>query len=127
MELHFKRFPILIATTLAALLLAACTTEGPAAPASEEAGSAEPQQIEPWDGDGMDIPLDGSSLEAFDHSMARVKAYASEPDYTTLVSAIDYLLAYDLSARRDRARLAANLNGLTGHQIVTKVDERMDR
>jgi len=79
------------------------------------------EAVEPWDGDGMDIPLDGSSLEAFEKSLARVEAHTSPSTYTTLVNAIDYLLLYDLSAKRDKAKLAANLDGATGREVIDKV------
>ena len=69
----------------------------------------------------MDIPLDGSSLEAFDRYMARVKAHTTPAHYTTLENAIDYLLVYDLGAKRDKATLVARLDGLTGHEVVGKV------
>jgi len=105
-----------------ALVLTACsatTSTRPAEPLPAAQAAEEP--VEPWNGDGLDIPLDGSSLEAFDKSLARVKAYTSPSSYTTLVNAIDYLLVYDLSANRDRARLAANLDGLTGKEIISQV------
>ena len=97
----------------------ATTTATDEAPAESKAQAAEP--IEPWDGDGMDIPVDGSSLEAFDHYLARVKAHTDPAHYTTLVNAIDYLLVYDLGAKRDKAKLVSRLDGLTGHQVVDKV------
>jgi len=103
------------------VFLSACA----AAPAEPGPQADAPQQvaepIEPWDGDGMDIPLDGSSLEAFERSLARVQAHTSPSRYKTLTSAINYLLVYDLSARGNRANLAANLDGWTGNQIVDQV------
>jgi hypothetical protein len=124
-RIRSKTIKDIIGITMAAamaLLLAACATTAPTGPTGNSAATVAPAEpVEPWDGDGMDIPLDGTSLEAFDKSLARVKAYTSAEHYTTLVNAIDYLLVYDLSAKRDRAALAANLNGLTGHQVVDKV------
>ena len=73
---------------------------------------------------GMHIPLDGSSLEAFDASLELIKKKSTAKDYTSLVNSIDYLLIYDLSARHDRARLAANLNGMTGKEVIEQVDWR---
>lgn len=118
--------PILTVLCLAGvLLLSACASTETREQAGTAAQTAAPAAaVEPWDGDGMDIPLDGSSLEAFDASLARVKAHTSESNYTTLVNAIDYLQFYDLSAKRDRAKLAANLNGLTGYQVLEKVKWR---
>jgi hypothetical protein len=76
------------------------------------------------EGDGMEIPLDGSSLTAFDASLAKVKRNTSETNYTTLQNAIEFLLVYDLGAQRDRAKLASRLNGLTGYEVVAKVGGR---
>jgi hypothetical protein len=106
---------------LTALMLAGC--------ASVPAPAADPTpdkvyEFEAWDGDGMEIPLDGSSLEAFETSMARVQAHTSPENYITLENAIDYLLVYDLSARKDKAKLAHNLDGMTPYQVIDKVQWR---
>ena len=81
-------------------------------------------EFEPWEGDGMEIPLDGSSLEAFETSLARVEAHTSPENYTTLVNSIEYLLVYDLAAKRDRAKLASHLDGLTPYQVLERVGWR---
>ena len=39
-------------------------------------------------------------------------------------NAIEYLLLYDLGIRKDRTKLAAKLDGLTGHEIVDKIKWR---
>ena len=109
---------LLTAITLG-LWLAACATVVPEP--EPEPVAEEPVVIEPWDGEGMDIPLDGSSLEAFERSLLRVEAHTTQAHYTTLVNAIDYLLVYDLAAKRDKATLASLLDGLTGNQVVDKV------
>ena len=70
---------------------------------------------------GLDIVMDGSSLKAFDKSMEEVKTTGSEFDYRSLESAIDFLLVYDLGAKRSREKLAARLNGMTGHEIIERV------
>lgn len=106
------------------LLLSGCATAVNTETASNEAPAQVEEAIEPWDGDGMDIPLDGSSVEAFDKSLARVKAYSSPSNYTTLENAIDYLMVYDLSAKRDKAKLVANLDGMTGHEVVGLISWR---
>jgi len=125
MKTNFAKQTMQLALALSwFVFLSACA----AAPADPSPQAEAPQQVaepvEPWDGDGMDIPLDGSSLEAFERSLARVEAHTSPSNYTTLTNAIDYLLVYDLSAQRDKARLAANLDGLTGNEIVAKVSWR---
>ena len=51
---------------------------------------------------GLDIVLDGSSLQAFDKSLEQIKETASPADYQSLEGAIDYLLVYDLGAQRSR-------------------------
>lgn len=109
----------LCAPVFCALLLAACAAP-PTQPAPEEP-EVKSYSFEPWEGDGMEIPLDGSSLEAFETSLARVKAHTNPEQYTTLVNAIEYLLFYDLSAGRDRAKLASNLDGLTPYEVIDKV------
>jgi hypothetical protein len=103
-------------------LLSACTTPGTAQQSNSDASL--PPPIEPWDGDGLEIPLDGTSLQAFDQSLIRVKAYSEPEQYQSLLKAIDYLMVYDLSAHGDRAKLAANLNGLTGYEVLGKVGWR---
>jgi hypothetical protein len=70
----------------------------------------------------MRIPVDGSSLESFDQSLAAIKAKATADEYTTLTNAIDYLLVYNLSAKHDRAKLAQSLNGMTGEQIISEAN-----
>jgi hypothetical protein len=112
--------PATLALLMLVLVLAGCAT---APPVSEEPASeaAPVQDIEPWDGDGMDIPLDGSSMEAWDRSMARVKAHTSPETYQSLESAIDYLLTYDLSAGYSKNRLIKNLDGQTGYEVLQRV------
>lgn len=111
--------PALALLTLV-LALAGCASSPPVTeePASEPAPV---QEIEPWDGDGMEIPLDGSSMEAWDRSMARVKAHTSAENYQSLESAIDYLLTYDLSVGYDKKRLIKNLDGQTGYEVLQRV------
>lgn len=105
-----------------ALGFAACSATPTLQESEEEV--VKTYEFEPWEGDGMEIPLDGSDLEAFDTSLARVKAHTSPENYTTLVNAIEYLLVYDLAAKRDRAKLASHLDGLTSYQVLEKVGWR---
>lgn len=110
----------------AVVTVSACSTTPKSAPS--QAAQPEPVapqvEIEPFEGDGMTIPVDGSSPEAFDKSLAQIKAYVPESTYTTLLDAIDYLLLYDLSAKRDKEKLIANLDGLTGYEILQKINWR---
>ena len=90
----------------------------PAAAATEAAAADAPAvDLDP----GMQIPVDGSSLEAFNESLATIKAQAKEANYISLEEAIKYLLVYDLGAQNDKAKLAKNLDGLTGDQIIDRV------
>ena len=110
----------LAAVAAIALSLAGCAS-GPTSVPTAEPAPEKTYDFEPWDGDGMEIPLDGSSLEAFETSMARVEAHTSPENFTTLENAIDYLLFYDLSAQRDKERLAHNLDGKTPYEVLDMV------
>lgn len=114
----------LIALAVAALLLSACAASTPVKPAPETPDAQAAMEIEPWDGDGMEIPLDGSSMEAWNRSLARVKAHTTPAKYTTLVDSIEYLKLYDLSVRGSMSRLIANLDGLTGYEVVQRINWR---
>ena len=76
---------------------------------------------------GLDMIMDGSSLEAFEKSMEKVRETGSEADYKRLKGALDYLLFYDLGAQHSREKLAARLDGKTGHEIVSRVKWRKSR
>lgn len=107
----------------ALIALAGCATSSPQAGSAEK--NAEPTyHYEPWEGDGMDIPLDGSSTEAFNTSMARVEAYTTPKEYHALKGAIDYLLLYELDVRKDMNKLIPKLDGKTPRQIIDLVFER---
>ena len=127
----------------ASLLLAGCaTTQTEATPEPEPKTEAAPEAVpagpppnlpteaeimEKYQGDGMNIPVDGSSLANFEASMDLVKQYADEPDFVTLENTIGYLLVYDLEVRRNKEKLAAKLDGLNGYEIVDKVKWRKPR
>jgi hypothetical protein len=99
----------------------AVTAAGEAAAAeAAEIAEKEAVDVDP----AMQIPVDGSSLEAFNESLATIKASAVDANYISLEGAIQYLLVYDLGAGRDKAKLAKNLDGLTGDQIIDKVQWR---
>jgi hypothetical protein len=107
----------------AVLLLSACAANG----TSGGSRAAEPEavvEIEPWDGDGMEIPLDGSSMEAWETSLARVEAHTTASKYQTLENAIQYHLMYDLKSYRDMEKLIKRLDGKTGYEIVALVKWR---
>lgn len=72
----------------------------------------------------MEIPLDGSSREAWEKSLARVKAHSKQSTYTTLENAIDYLLVYDLESRGNFDTLISRLDGQTGYEIIARTNWR---
>jgi hypothetical protein len=77
-----------------------------------------------FEGDGMEIPLDGSSMEAWEASMARVKKHSKESTFTSLENSIQYLLVYDLEVKRSMEKLVAKLDGETGYEILARVKWR---
>jgi hypothetical protein len=113
---HIRSFSRLLLMALA-LVLAACAGT---TPVDEPAAAAE-IEVEPWDGDGMDIPLDGSSMEAFDRSLARVKAHTPPENYRALEGAIKYLLVYDIKSYGDKNKLIKRLDGMTGKEVISNV------
>ena len=105
-------------------------------PGDEEAAAVSAEEIAPADAidtvevteaTGLDMIMDGSSLEAFEKSMEKVRETGSEADYKSLKGAFDYLLFYDLGARHNREKLAARLDGKTGYEIIDRVKWRKSR
>ena len=76
------------------------------------------------DATGLDIVMDGSSLEAFEQSMEKVKETGTAVEYKSLTGAIDYLLIYDIGAKRNMKVLASRLNVLTALEVVQRVKWR---
>lgn len=112
-----------ITLILLALFAAGCASQ-PSSPENASSADSQVQEVEPWDGDGMEIPLDGSSKKAWDTSMARVKAHSTEAQYITLENAIEYLMLYDLQAGHDFDKLIARLDGLTGYEVIARINWR---
>ena len=132
---HLK--PILVPlSALAIMMLAACTAQQSDTKdeVSKTAGTAETAEaiqtgpdadvIENYGGDGMKIPLDGTSLATFDASMAKIKRNTEPKSYKTLSNAIEYLLVYDMGVKGNKEALASKLNGLNGYDILGKVGWR---
>lgn len=69
----------------------------------------------------METPLDGTSEDTFTAGLERISKEGSEEDYRNVMSALDFLLFYDIGARRDKARLYSRLNGKTPEQILELV------
>ena len=69
----------------------------------------------------MDQPLDGTSIESFTAGLEKVDEEATEQEYRDLMSSLDFLLFYDIGARRDKAKLYSRLNGKSPAEILEKV------
>jgi hypothetical protein len=118
-------------TALLALSLSACATHDQKSKDGSEVEQVtevvdveEAVVVDDFEGDGMEIPLDGTSVETFDASLAMVKRHTEEANYITLQKAITYLLVYDLGAKRSREILASRLDGLNGYEVIDKVGWR---
>ncbi|MEE8496666.1 MAG: hypothetical protein V3S21_09335 [Xanthomonadales bacterium] len=116
--------------TVPMFFLATFSTWAEPEPGGEEASATAPEVIAPADAvdtaevaetTGLDIVMDGSSLEAYEKSLEKVRETGSEADYKSLKAAFEYLLFYDLGAQRNREKLAARLDGTTGHEIIKRV------
>lgn len=106
-------------------VLAACATAPGSQPTSApEVAEQKTYEIEPWEGDPMEMPMDGSSLDAFEQSMARFKAHATPEQYQGLNNAIDWLLTFDVASRKDMAVLASRLDGMSAREIMDLVAYR---
>ena len=118
-------FTLLFLTAVLFQVGCASQQTGKSDSSSEVAEVAQPEPapdiVDDYDGDGMDMPLDGTSLDAFEASLKKVERNTSATNFKALNNAISYLMIYDLGAQNDRAKLAANLNGLTGFEVVGKV------
>jgi len=88
-----------------------------------------------WDGgtsiintgsDGMYFALDGGSVKKFEKSLAKAQEEMTPEEFITVQNALDYLLIYDLSARRDKKTLYKNLDGKTSAEIVAMVKWRLE-
>jgi hypothetical protein len=122
---------LILLSALAMLTLVACTAQqsDSSDDVSEVAKTAESSNtstdvLENHEGDGMNMTLDGTSLAAFDASMEEIKRNTDEQSYKTLTNAIEYLLVYELSAQKNKEKLALVLNGLTGYEVLGKVGWR---
>lgn len=125
-DFNFKRQPVAVA----AALLAAVITIAPAANAQEGAtndGSSEATAAaEQFASPGMQIPLDGTSVETFENSLETIRGETTEAEFKTIQNALDYLLVYDLGARRDRELLYKRLDGKTPAEILEMVRWRLE-
>jgi len=110
--------PMLFLVTFLAWAETEPGSETAATTPTEETATAEAEAT------GLDIAVDGSSLEAFEKSLEKIKETSSKVEYQSLEGALEYLMIYDLGAKRDREKLAARLDGSTGHEITKMVKWR---
>lgn len=123
-----NKFSIYILLAITAGLLVGCASSQPASPEPSESTDtaateavATAEIVDDYDGDGMELTLDGSSMEAFDASMARIQRHTDEETYKSLNGAIGYLLVYDLEARGKKEVLITKLDGKSGYEIIAMV------
>ena len=69
----------------------------------------------------MDLPVNFSTTEDIDKSLQAVREQAGEAQERDLKNAIQYLMAYDLSVRKDKEKLYKKLDGRTPNQIISKM------
>lgn len=122
-----SKYTVFTAYLLAAVFLAGCAGTEPSPQPVEQATDTAPQVteaevVDDYDGDGLDLPLDGSSKEAFDASLARIKRHTDAASYKTLTSSFGYLLMYDLPLRGDKEKLIKKLDGKTGYEVFDMVE-----
>ncbi|HKJ17322.1 MAG TPA: hypothetical protein VJ984_08240 [Xanthomonadales bacterium] len=75
---------------------------------------------------GMQMTFDGSSVEAFDQRMEEIEAETTAEEYVTIQQSIEYMLVYDLAARRDREVLYERLDGKTPVELISMVKWRLE-
>lgn len=92
-------------------------------PAAAEAGVPETLRHKDRPVSVMDTPLDGSSVETFTAGLERLDEEASETDYRRVMSSLDFLLFYDIGARRNKAKLYSRLDGKTPNEIIQRVED----
>lgn len=111
--------PVFLMLTFSSVLQAEQSEINDSVPAPD--GLVPAEAVEPT---GLDIPMDGSSLEAFEQSMEQVRETGSEKEYLQLKDAFDYLLFFDIGAKNNPEVLASRLDGLTGNEILKRVKYR---
>lgn len=122
MNLH-KKLPMVFGSVLLFLLATPSSWAEPETGAEAETKAETDAEAEA-EATGLDIVLDGSSLEAFNEGLDEIKETSTEREYEKLEKSINYLLFYDLVAKQDKARLAERLDGMTGRQVIQKVERR---
>ena len=75
---------------------------------------------------GLQMTLDGSSVEAFEKSMTVLKKNLKASEYNRLKTAVQYLQLYDFR-NRGKAKLYASLDDMTPAQVEARAKEIMNR
>ncbi len=78
------------------------------------------------DSPGLKMTFDGSSIEAFDTRMEEIQSETTPEEFVTIQQSIEYLLVYDLAARRDREVLYQRLDGKTPLELIDTVKWRLE-
>lgn len=121
----FMKIHIIMAAAMAAALApVAVAAQDPVADA--ETPEAETKVVEEAGSPGMSIPLDGDTIETFEESLELIRAETTAAEFTTLQNALDYLLVYDLGARRNRELLYQRLDGKTPNEVLGMVKWRLE-
>jgi len=116
-----------IAVALSAAMFASMLAVGAPLWAQEpDPAEAEAKAVEEAGSPGMSIPLAGDSIDAFEETLEMIQAETTVAEFTTLQDALDYLLVYDLGARRDRKLLYERLDGKTPTEVLEMVNWRQE-
>ena len=117
---------LITAMLLAMYLTTACaeqgngtdTAEQAQATAGQPAGSEATEGAAEEEASLMDQPVDFSTPEKVEETLQNIREQEGEGSYKAVMSAMEYLLFYDLSVRRDKELLHKKLNGRTPKQII---------
>ncbi len=112
---------ILTGAALAALLTIGAM---PVRAGDEEPRESTGQEAEDTASAVMSQPLDGSSQEAFDASLARVETDATPDEYARLKNALGMMSAYDLAIRSNPSLLPQRVDGKTPSEVVQMAKDR---
>jgi hypothetical protein len=109
-----------------AMLAAMLAVGAPLWAQEPDLAEAEAKAVEEAGSPGMRIPFAGDSIEAFEETLEMIQAETTVAEFTTLQNALDYLLVYDLGARRDRELLYERLDGKTPTEVLEMVKWRQE-
>ncbi|MGD9020582.1 MAG: hypothetical protein PVF46_02205 [Lysobacterales bacterium] len=130
------KFSLITAMLLALSLSAACaeqvsgeeetvkaTASTEQAPETTEQGAGDGEaENEATGGDSiMDQPVDFSSPEKVEESLQKIREAEGDTAYMQVKNAMDFVLFYDISLTRNKAKLYEKLDGKTPNQIKAMV------